>query len=342
MSNFISSERLDIYEHHLKVTSSQVLAAYHWNKALSGALLPALQCLEVTLRNAIDQAIQSNPPSGSNGLYSTNRNWVFSLPEYKGRSVIRNSQRYKRVANPRPHQQVDTHNFLLDNYGHRVIQKRIWEEDQVRNAKRRIKTAGKVVNANRVISGLDFGFWTNLLSDKYEDTSSNSLLWPNLLPIIFPNAPQGSTRQDIENKFTKIRELRNRLSHHEAIWKFHYDCPQTGKTDYQRPVYGKQASCNLLLKHYEDILTIIEWIDIDRKAVFLEHKTHSRFMSLCSIDGLNSFIDPEKIELNVPSSKGGWAMKKVLKALDKSSLIRVTRQGDTIFTIGADILIEHQ
>lgn len=342
MNNLISSERLDIYEHHLKVRPTQALAAYHWNKALSGALLPVLQCLEVTLRNAIDQAIQNNPPPGSNGLYDANRNWIFSLPEYKGRSSLRNNLRYKRVPNPRPNQQVDANGYLLDNYGNRVIQKRVWEEDQVRNAKRRISNAGKTVNANRVISGLDFGFWTNLLSDKYEDSNSNSLLWPNLLPIVFPNAPLGATRQDVEDQFTKIRELRNRLSHHEAIWKFHYDCPQTGKADYQNPVYGKQASCSLLQKHYEDILTLIEWINVDRKKVFLEHKSHSRFMSLCTVDGLNSFIEPEKIELNVPASKGGWALKKILKAVDKDSFIRITSKGNTILTLGTDVLIDHQ
>ncbi|WP_368152419.1 Abi family protein [Aeromonas sp. R2-4] len=342
MNNFISSERLDIYQHHLKVSPFQALAAYHWNKALSGALFPALQCLEVTLRNAIDQAIQSNPPSGAKGLYDTTKNWIFSLPEYKGRSSLKNSLRYEKVLRPKPNQQVDAHNYLLDRYGNRVIKKRIWEEEQVRTAKRRIEKAGKVVNANRVISGLDYGFWTNLLSDKYEDEDSSSLLWPNLLPIVFPNAPHGVTRKDIEDKFNKIRELRNRLSHHEAIWKFHYDCPHTGNTDYQRPVYGKQASCSLLLKHYEDILTLIGWISIDRKSVFLEHKTHLRFISLCSVDGLNSFIEPGKIGLNVSLSKGGRSLKKIVEALDKNQFIRVTRKRDTILTIGKDFLMLHQ
>jgi hypothetical protein len=40
---YITTERLDIYKKNLKVKPSQVMAAYHWNKALAGALLPAMQ-----------------------------------------------------------------------------------------------------------------------------------------------------------------------------------------------------------------------------------------------------------------------------------------------------------
>nr|WP_228737357.1 hypothetical protein [Klebsiella pneumoniae]CAG9070813.1 Abi-like protein [Klebsiella pneumoniae] len=64
LKDFISDERLDIYEKHLKVEPHQVMSAYHWNKALAGAMLPALQCLEVTLRNALDQAIRTTPLPG--------------------------------------------------------------------------------------------------------------------------------------------------------------------------------------------------------------------------------------------------------------------------------------
>jgi Abi-like protein. len=45
----ITIERLDIYNKNLKVKHSQIMAAYHWNKALAGALFPAMQCLEVPL-----------------------------------------------------------------------------------------------------------------------------------------------------------------------------------------------------------------------------------------------------------------------------------------------------
>lgn len=84
LQDYISNDRLDIYLSHLKVRPDQVMMACHWNKSLSGALLPAMQCLEVTLRNALDLCIQSNPPPAAKGLYETNQNWIFTLPRYMG------------------------------------------------------------------------------------------------------------------------------------------------------------------------------------------------------------------------------------------------------------------
>lgn len=94
---YITTERLDIYKKNLKVKPSQVMAAYHWNKALAGALLPAMQCLEVTLRNALNTAIQSFPPAGAKGLWDTNANWVTSLPKYMGDTRINPAERYQRA-----------------------------------------------------------------------------------------------------------------------------------------------------------------------------------------------------------------------------------------------------
>ncbi|MGB3727361.1 MAG: hypothetical protein WA981_16535, partial [Glaciecola sp.] len=91
---YISAERLSVYEHHLKVKKDDVLAAYNWNKALCGALFPALQCLEVTLRNAIDCAIRENPPKAAKGQYSTGSDWIFSLTSYMGNRKLPNHIRY--------------------------------------------------------------------------------------------------------------------------------------------------------------------------------------------------------------------------------------------------------
>lgn len=82
---YITEERLSIYSKHLKVKKEAELAAYHWNTALAGALFPAIQCLEVTLRNAIVQAVQSNPLPAAKGLYSTGPDWIFSFTEYMGK-----------------------------------------------------------------------------------------------------------------------------------------------------------------------------------------------------------------------------------------------------------------
>lgn len=334
---FISSERLDIYEKHLKVKPEQVMAAYHWNKALAGAMIPAMQCLEVTLRNAIDQGIRSNPPPAANGLYETNHNWIFTLPRYMGgRTFKKLNERYKKARKPTDKQ--DPQGFLLDAQNKRVIARKIIIETLVDNAKSEIAKFNKVLTPGRVISGLSFGFWTQLLTHYHVNTpnQSHNLLWPHLTNTVFPYAPAGFDISNISAAFFRIKELRNRLSHHEAVWKFHYDDPVTGKPDYSNPVYGAQASCGLLRKHYDDILDMIGWMSLDRKANFLSHSANLRFYALCSVDGLNSFIDPEKIATQINVSQGGKGIETLIKVLQKHEFVRIVKDGKTMITIGSD------
>ncbi len=288
--DFISTERLRIYENHLKVRPEQVMAAYHWNKALSGALLPAIQCLEITLRNAIDRGIQQNPPPAAAGLYETDHNWIFTLPRYMGnRAFRRPHERYMRA---RPGQPQDAQGFLLDGYGKRVIARKIHVETMVDNVRAEIGRLRKTITPDRVIAGLSFGFWTQLLTHYYENSprQSRNLLWPHLTATVFPHAPEGYDRNAICSAFFRVKELRNRLSHHEAIWKFHYDDPKTGLPDYSNPVFGARASCNLLRKHYDDILAMIGWMSPERVINFTHHGAHLHFYALCSIEGLEDYV----------------------------------------------------
>ncbi len=332
----ITSDRLDIYEKHLKVRLDQVMAAYHWNKALAGAMLPAIQCLEITLRNAIDAGIRNFPPPAAVGLYQTDHNWIFTLPRYMGnRTFRRPHERYRRASGGEPQ---DIQGFLLDAHGKRVIARKISVETMVDNAKSEIARLNKTLTPGRVISGLSFGFWTQLLTHYYENTQgqSHNLLWPHLTSVVFPHAPAGWGRDKICEAFFRIKELRNRLSHHEAMWKFHYDDPVTGKPDYNNPVYGAQASCSLLRKHYEDIIEMIGWMSPDRKATFLSHSANLRFYALCSVDGLNSYIAPEKIRSQIKVTRGGKGISRLIRVLEKNEFIRIVMDGRTILTIGND------
>lgn len=335
MIKYISHDRLHIYVKHLKVEPEQVISAYYWNKALAGAMLPAMQCLEITLRNAIDHAIQTHPPSGASGLWLTDHNWITSLSRYIGnKSYPKNKTRYKMAKNSL--QLQNSQGILLDKYGHRIIAKKVKEEKCIDDVRDRINKEGKNITPSRIIAGLNFGFWTTLLSQSYEDPYSFTLLWPNLQPFVFPNSPNHYSMNDIRNAFYKIRLLRNRLSHHEALWKFYYDDHKTNKLDYNNPVYGAHACCNLLRKHYDAIIQMIGWISLDIQADFIKNQANIRFYSLCSTDGLNSYIAPEKISNKVTLSRGGKSIKKIVNAINNQQFIRILKNGKTVLTIGSD------
>ncbi len=62
LSIVFSQERLDGYLSHAKCNNSKTdaLMAYSWNMELSQSLYPALQILEITLRNSLHQALSVN------------------------------------------------------------------------------------------------------------------------------------------------------------------------------------------------------------------------------------------------------------------------------------------
>jgi hypothetical protein len=78
---------------------------------------------------------------------------------------------------------------------------------------------------DKVVAELSFGFWRYLLSSRYHTT-----LWPTMLPA-FSHRPSGAAaarRQDIEVKVQSLYVLRNRIAHHEPIFKRDLDRDHRG------------------------------------------------------------------------------------------------------------------
>jgi len=74
----------------------------------------------------------------------------------------------------------------------------------------------KAIEPSRVVAELNFGFWTGLLNRRYEHK-----LWPFYLQRVFPFAPARERKRRIfSERFDRIRKLRNRVFHHEPIWRW--------------------------------------------------------------------------------------------------------------------------
>jgi hypothetical protein len=98
------------------------------------------------------------------------------------------------------------------------------EKKAIGAAKKEIAFAKRPVIPGRVVAGVTFGFWTNLLSAPYGDSPRATPLWtPNdaeLIRSAFPHLPlTRQNRSHVHGRFNAIRALRNRVVHHEPIWK---------------------------------------------------------------------------------------------------------------------------
>lgn len=102
---------------------------------------------------------------------------------------------------------------------------------QITEAREGLRRRGRATTPGRVVASLTFGFWTTLLGPDYEN------LWQQTLKrIACRDDGRGLRRKDFSSSLKPIRDLRNRVAHHEPI-------------------------INLpLLAHYEDVLRLTRWL----------------------------------------------------------------------------------
>lgn len=149
-----------------------ILTNYLWNITLCEALYPALNLLEVALRNNLSTAID----------HTFSPAWL----------ITRDPQ------------------VLLPAESATVLQ-----------AQQKLQTEGKnPADVGQLIAALTFGFWSSLCNARYERHLWRPLLKDKSAQRVFPALPRHlRTRKTLSVRLELIRRLRNRIFHHEPIWR---------------------------------------------------------------------------------------------------------------------------
>jgi hypothetical protein len=85
---------------------------------------------------------------------------------------------------------------------------------QLAETRQRIGRRRAQLVTGQVVAGLSFGFWVSMLDPRF-----NPEVWSKSLSIAFPNLPERNTRQDAQTLIRRIADFRNRIWHHEPIFK---------------------------------------------------------------------------------------------------------------------------
>src|SRR5690606_8277250 len=164
MSQFISSARLDSYKTVLKLSSDQVvIRAHYWNIAISSAIYPIIHTLEITLRNALDCAVQNyhQPvPTSGKPSYMGNPYWF---------KLIVTDLQDSKISKMKPAQKGK----WVDSAGQR--KKSSSSELHIETAIREVIKGKPHYKAHDILSKVPFGFWTTLLSKDYEEITNKHL-----------------------------------------------------------------------------------------------------------------------------------------------------------------------
>ena len=96
---------------------------------------------------------------------------------------------------------------------------------------------------------MGFGFWVSLCKRPYEQGRTRGpRLWPELATKGFPHIPKAKrTRSQIFHALDPLRDLRNRVSHHEAVWD------------------------RKLNRSHQEMLEILAWINRDLATTLKAH-----------------------------------------------------------------------
>jgi hypothetical protein len=119
---------------------------------------------------------------------------------------------------------------------------------RVDDAKDVLRRANRPLDPGRIVAELSFGFWERLLTHGPPGKLNYEMaLWRPALHRAFPNARR--RRSDVHKPFPGLRDLRNRIAHHEPI--------------FSRP----------LAQEYQTIIDVIGWICADIRNWVLHHST---------------------------------------------------------------------
>lgn len=136
-----------------------------------------------------------------------------------------------------------------------------WQRTDVTDARQKLIDEQKQVTPGRMVAELQFGFWTGFFNKKHDETGLSAYLSKSA----FSGAPrQEQTSRRLGVRWTRIRDLRNRVFHHERI--IHWtdlDSQHAAILEVVAWLTPKLHQLALLVDRYEEIRKVGEnpWVD---------------------------------------------------------------------------------
>lgn len=210
----LSASRLGSYHSLVGATAvDSAVGAYIWGLELNAALSPLLSMVEVVLRNSIH--------SSASAHFSTPR-WYQSVLKNEGdvqfplkaaADATLAQRNYRKGIPP-----YDKRKVWVGTQQKDLKHWRSQSEARLDEIVTRLKQDGKPQTPDQIVAHSMFGFWLGVLGPTFESHTDPLSLWPNCLSATFPNDPN-MTRARAHQLLVRIKDLRNRVSHHEPAWR---------------------------------------------------------------------------------------------------------------------------
>ena len=212
LERLISPPRFSTYVAACDGDRSRAVELYHWTGQVGGAFLVDYRHLEITLRNTLDTTLQ---------VYVEGTvNWPAGTPWFDDERWVRHHWWDSRA------------------------------EEILKTAKRQAGRGKLKPTQGAIVAELSFAFWRYMISSRYAQS-----FWTPVLDSTFVGIP-GTTADDrrahLEEHLIPLLKLRNRIAHHEPIFR---PFVRAGKGGHRRRVTIEQ--------HHVLLIDVLRWIDRD-------------------------------------------------------------------------------
>ncbi len=219
----LSASRLGSYQTLVGAsTIDSAVGAYIWGLELNSALAPLLSMVEVVLRNSIHSAASAQfaKPRWYQDVLKNEGDMQFPLKVAADPTL---PQRYYRPGV----QPYDKRKVWVGTQQKSLKHWRSQGEARMDDIVHRLTQDGKPNTPDQIVAHAMFGFWLVILGPTFESTTDPLALWPNCLAATFPNDP-AMTRARAHQLLVRIKDLRNRVSHHEPAWRLAHPLTPAG------------------------------------------------------------------------------------------------------------------
>lgn len=263
----ISSDRLDSYRNYFNLKSDEeCLGLYLWNDALSASFFKLVSIFEVSLRNTIHRELSHQFNTHRGQGHAFDNDWYEYL-------ISQNHLSPKTVGFIRN----ETH--LKSRAGGKKSRKLV--------PKTPTPTPGKVIAAQ------SFGFWEFLINDTLSNKSVDwqKALFNGLKGHFAQNTTYWSAAAlgDFLMRLSQVNKLRNRIAHHEPIWKFTQIKHHKTNVEIYPAASTPEESIQRMKTLNQRLCLILGWVSKDRKNDYLNSHYKSHFDWLTSTEALDVY-----------------------------------------------------
>jgi hypothetical protein len=244
----ITEERLKSYKSVFEVKSDlELVGVYLWNLNACANLYPLLNHVEITIRNLVDQALTQH----------LGRFW-WSAATLPYKSFV--------AGGPVP----DVVKSIRGNF--KSATKTVEREKRDRYG-----VHAHFPTHDEIVAGTEFSTWEYIFDREFMTRGS---VWPLLLGSVlkgsWPYTKAGKTIDAVRRDIETVRRFRNRLSHHEPVWKMF-------------AVLNEQDAINYVNGKIDAVEKLINVFSPDSYLMLQRNGLFARARLACSISELERF-----------------------------------------------------